>query len=230
MHCCITCRLVGLLFSRSGVFNGDNPFGDRARLEYPRQGFFPAKNVRALNPWHFDSRFPAAKCVFELENKLSGERNSSADTVVSPSPESALVGRIFFPYHFNESDKKSLRLTWSHNGGCPSSHFDHTNAGAAIGAPRWHNRSSPPPIAARVAGATLVSRWTPGLACPRGSAVRGLWTVMDRRAAHRHHPSPPATPPPCLTNPTDTPTHLRFLVPPAEVTKLCSTAVSTNSI
>ena len=57
----------------------------------PRQGYFPARNVWSLNPWHFDSRFPAAKCVFELENKLSGERNSSVDTVVSPSPEFALV-------------------------------------------------------------------------------------------------------------------------------------------
>jgi len=47
--------------------------------------------VRSLNPWHFDSRFPAAECVFEFDNKLSGERNSSVDTVVSPSLEFALV-------------------------------------------------------------------------------------------------------------------------------------------
>ena len=47
--------------------------------------------MRSLNPWHFDSRFPAAECVFEFDNKLSGERNSSVDTVVSPSLEFALV-------------------------------------------------------------------------------------------------------------------------------------------
>jgi hypothetical protein len=60
-------------------------------LEHPRQGFLPARNVWSLNPRHFDSRCPEAKCVFELENKQSGERSSSADTVVSPTPESALV-------------------------------------------------------------------------------------------------------------------------------------------
>ena len=85
---------VGIFFSRSGVFDGGDALGDRARLEHPRQGFLPARNVWSLNPWHFDSRFPAAKCVFELEYKLSGERNSSADTVVSPSPEFALVDRL----------------------------------------------------------------------------------------------------------------------------------------
>jgi hypothetical protein len=39
--------------------------GDHARLERPRQleGFLPARNVWSLNPWHFESRFPAAKCV-----------------------------------------------------------------------------------------------------------------------------------------------------------------------
>jgi hypothetical protein len=49
------------------------------------------ENVWSLIPWHFESRFPAAKCVFELENKLSGERNSIVDTMVSPSPEFAVV-------------------------------------------------------------------------------------------------------------------------------------------
>jgi hypothetical protein len=76
------------------VFDGDDAIGDCARLEHPRQGFLQillATIVRSLNPWHFDSRFPAANCVFELDNKLSGERNSLACTVVSPLPESALV-------------------------------------------------------------------------------------------------------------------------------------------
>jgi hypothetical protein len=49
------------------------------------------KNVWSLNPCRFDFRFPRAKCVFELENKQSGGRSSSADTMVSPTPESALV-------------------------------------------------------------------------------------------------------------------------------------------
>ncbi len=65
--------------------------GDCARLEHPLQGFLPATIMLSLNPWHLDSRFPEAKCDFELDNKLSGERNRSADKVVSPSPESALV-------------------------------------------------------------------------------------------------------------------------------------------
>ncbi len=51
------------------------------------------ENVWSLNPWHFESRFPAAKCVFELENKLSGERDRTVDTMVSPSPEFALVDK-----------------------------------------------------------------------------------------------------------------------------------------
>jgi hypothetical protein len=71
--------------------SSDNAIGDCAGLEHPLQGFLPATIVQSLNPWHFDSRLSAAKCVFELDNKLSGERNSSADTVVHPSPESALV-------------------------------------------------------------------------------------------------------------------------------------------
>ena len=51
---------VGFFFSRSGVFDGGDALGDRARLEHPLQGFLPARNVCSLNPWHFDSRFPAA--------------------------------------------------------------------------------------------------------------------------------------------------------------------------
>jgi hypothetical protein len=59
-----------------------------------------ARNVPSLNPWHIDSRFPAAKCLFELDNNLSGERNGSAETVVSPSPETTLVDTtIFEMYH-----------------------------------------------------------------------------------------------------------------------------------
>jgi hypothetical protein len=54
----------------SGVFDGGFASGDRAHLEHLRQGFLPARNVWPLNPWHFNSRFPAAKCVFD---KLSGD-------------------------------------------------------------------------------------------------------------------------------------------------------------
>ncbi len=90
-RCCYnTSRPVGFFFSRSGVSDGGDASEDRTGLEHPRQGFLPARNVQALNPWHFDSRFPAAECVFDLVNKLSGERNSSVDTVVGPSPEFAL--------------------------------------------------------------------------------------------------------------------------------------------
>ncbi len=61
--------------------------GDHARLERPRQGFLPARNVWSLNPWHLESRFPEAKFDFWLEYKQSGERNRSVGTVISPSPE-----------------------------------------------------------------------------------------------------------------------------------------------
>jgi hypothetical protein len=50
-------------------------------------------NMWSLNPWHFDLRFPAAKCVLKLEYKQSGKRNSSVDSAVSPSPEFALVDK-----------------------------------------------------------------------------------------------------------------------------------------
>ncbi len=85
--------LVSFFFSSSGVFDEGDASGDSTHLEHPLQGFLPARNVWSLNPWHFDSQFPAAKCVCELVNKLSGERNSSVDTLVRPSPEFALVDK-----------------------------------------------------------------------------------------------------------------------------------------
>ena len=50
--------------------------------------------MRSLNPWHFDSDSQRLSAFFELENKLSGERNNSVDIVVSPSPEFALVDKL----------------------------------------------------------------------------------------------------------------------------------------
>ena len=81
-------------------------------MEHPRQGFSPARNVRSLNPWHFDSRFPAAECVFEFDNKLSGERNSSVDTVVSPSLEFALVDTSKF-LNFITKNIEFIIRSWS---------------------------------------------------------------------------------------------------------------------
>jgi hypothetical protein len=43
--------------------------------------------------WHFDSRFPGTKCIFELKTKRSVEWNSSVDTVVSPLPDLCSDGR-----------------------------------------------------------------------------------------------------------------------------------------
>ncbi len=52
-----------------------------------------------------------AKCVLELENKLSGGRNSSAasDKVVSPSPEFALVDNTHLPIQTQTQTHQSTR-------------------------------------------------------------------------------------------------------------------------
>jgi hypothetical protein len=49
-----------------------------------------------------------AKCVFELDNKLSGKQNSTADTVVSPSPESALVDTNGFEFSLSVDKRYML--------------------------------------------------------------------------------------------------------------------------